>query len=125
MENRTTPRSELIAEKEVLTSGLAHLGDKVVEVVVTKYLYQIYKTPKKYDYRRAKLVCNENLAKITKRLGLHEQIIIYHNIGKKYLTEEWKLATIFEAWVGKIFMEEGYEAAEKIIIEQLFHQEKI
>ena len=123
MDNRTKPRSELIAEKPLLTSGQAHLGDRVIELVVTKYLYQIYKTPKKFNFRRAKLVSNENLAKITKRLGLHEEIMIYHNIGKKNLTEEWKLATIFEAYIAKIFMEEGYEAAEKIVIEQIFDQE--
>ena len=123
IENREKPRNELIAEKEVLTSGLAHLGDKVIDAIVTKYLYQIYKTPKKYDFKRGRLVSNENLAKITKRLGLHEEIMIYHNIGKKHLTEEWKLATIFEAWIGKIFMEKGFEGAEKIVIEQIFDQE--
>ena len=107
---------------------LEFLGDAVLELVVTEYLYQKYPNPEgELTNWRSALVKGEMLAKIATQLNLGEYLFLSHGEEKSGgRTKDYLLANTFEALVGVIYLEMGYEMA-KAFIEKflLFHLEDI
>lgn len=96
---------------------LEFLGDAVLELVVTDYLYKNYPNPEgELTNWRSALVKGEMLAKIAQELDLGEYLFLSHgeeNSGGR--TKDYLLANTFEALVGVIYLELGYESAQKMI----------
>ena len=107
---------------------LAFLGDAVLELVVTEFLYQNYPNPEgELTNWRSALVKGEMLAKIATELNLGEYLFLSHGEEKSGGREkDYLLANTFEAVVGVIYLELGYEMA-KAFIEKflLVHLEDI
>jgi ribonuclease-3 len=96
---------------------LEFLGDAVLELIVTEYLYLNYPNPEgELTNWRSALVKGEMLAKISQELELGEHLYLSHgeeNSGGR--EKDYLLANTFEAIIGVIYLELGYEKAKKFI----------
>jgi ribonuclease-3 len=102
---------------------LEFLGDAVLELVVTDYLFRKY--PEKPEGEltavRAALVNTVSLADSSQKLGLNEFMLMSKGEAKDTgRARQYILANAFEACIGAIYLDQGYAAAEKFIGEQLF-----
>lgn len=96
---------------------LEFLGDAVLELVVTEYLYANYPNPEgELTNWRSALVKGEMLAKISQELDLGDYLYLSHgeeNSGGR--SKDYLLANTFEAVVGVIYLELGYRKAKEMI----------
>ena len=103
---------------------LEFLGDAVLELVVTEYLYSKYPTATEGDltsYRSA-LVNANTLSEIARKLGVNEFLLLSKGEAKdEGRARLYILANTIEAIIGAIFMDEGYEAAKNFISKNVFH----
>jgi len=107
---------------------LEFLGDAVLELVVTEYLYLHYPNPEgELTNWRSALVKGEMLAKVARELGLGEYLFLSHGEEKSGGREkDYLLANTFEALVGVIYLELGYQESQKFIMKFLLvHLEDI
>jgi len=100
---------------------LEFLGDAVLELVVTEYLYQNYKNPEgELTSWRAALVNAEMLSKKAKKLGLNDEILLSRGEAKDTgKARDYILANALEALIGAIYLDGGYEIAKKFINENI------
>lgn len=101
---------------------LEYLGDAVLELVVTEFLYQNYPNYQEGQMTslRAALVNYQMLSRVGKEVSLEESIFLSRgeakDIGK---AREVILANAFEALVGAIYLDQGYETVKKFITKVL------
>lgn len=103
---------------------LEFLGDAVLELVVTEYLYENYTNPEgELTNWRASLVNGEMLAKLSKKLGVEEYLLMSKGEAKDTgKARQYLLANAFEAIVGAIYLDQkkrGYEICEKFILKNV------
>jgi ribonuclease-3 len=101
---------------------LEFLGDAVLELVVTEYLYKHYSNPEgDLTNWRASLVNSHMLAKLARELDVEELLYLSKGEAKDKNTKarDQILANCFEAITGAIYLEFGYQAATKFIHERL------
>ena len=100
---------------------LEFLGDAVLELVVTEYMYQNYKNPEgELTSWRAALVRGKNLAAVAKKFDMGKYL--YLSKGEEKMggrTRELLLANVFEALMGAIYLEKGYETTKKFLAKYL------
>lgn len=93
------------------------LGDAVLELVVTEYLYLNFKNPEgELTNWRASLVKGEMLAVVADEIGIEKYLLM--SKGEKRDTgkaRQYILANAMEAIIGAIYLDKGYEAASKFI----------
>lgn len=97
---------------------LEFLGDAVLELAITAELYRQY--PKKAEGEltnwRASLVNAKILSKIAKDLGLNEFLLLSKGEQKEDgKARQYILANAIEAFIGAIYLDQGYEVAEEFI----------
>lgn len=97
---------------------LEFLGDAVVDLVVGEYLFLRFKDHQegKLSKIRASIVNEEGLAMFAKDLGLDQ--CLYLSVAEESNNGRNKpsiLADAFEALVGAIFLESGFEEAKKFL----------
>lgn len=96
---------------------LEFLGDAVLELAVTDYLYANYQEPEGIlTSWRAALVRTESIGAAGEKIGYAD--LIRMSRGEKQGTERARqqiLANAFEALIGAIYLEKGYETAEAFI----------
>lgn len=97
---------------------LEFLGDAVLELVVSDYLYKnMNKEEGDMTKLRASYVCENALCEYAKDLNLSEYIKVGHgeeNDGGRF--KKVILADIFEALMGAIYLEFGYEKVKKVLL---------
>jgi ribonuclease-3 len=100
---------------------LEFLGDAVLELVVTEYLYKNYKNPEgELTSWRAALVNGENLARISKELGVEEFLLMSRGEAKDTgRARQYLLANAMEAIIGSIYLDQGYGKAEEFILKNV------
>jgi ribonuclease-3 len=101
---------------------LEFLGDAVLELIVTEYLFKNY--PEKNEGEltawRAALVNAKNLSEIAEKLKFNDFLLLSKGEaketgkGRKYI-----LANAFEALIGAIYLDQGYKKCKDFIIEHL------
>ena len=96
---------------------LEFLGDAVLELVVTEYLYLNYTNPEgDLTNWRSALVKGEMLAKISRGLNLGEYLSLSHGEEKSGgRDKDYLLANTLEALIGVIYLELGYKKSQKFI----------
>lgn len=97
---------------------LEFLGDAVLELVVTEYLYKNYKNPEgELTNWRASLVNAKMLAEVTKKLGVEEFLFLSKGEEKDTNSKarSYILANTFEAIIGAIYLDKGYLKAKNFI----------
>ena len=97
---------------------LEFLGDAVLELIVTEYLYQKY--PKKSEGEltnwRAALVNAKMLSEIAKDLGFNDFLLLSRGEAKELgKARQYILANTFEALIGAIYLDQGYETCREFI----------
>lgn len=100
---------------------LEFLGDAVLELVVTDYLYQNFSEPEGIlTSWRAALVRTESIGEAGQKLGFEP--LVRMSKGEKNGSERARLqilANAFEATIGSIYLDQGYAAASKFIHEYI------
>jgi ribonuclease-3 len=100
---------------------LEFLGDAVLELVVTEFLYGNYSEPEGILTNwRSSLVRTESIGAAAERLGFESLLRLSR--GEKRGTERARaqiLANSFEAVTGAIYLDKGYEAAKKFITDNI------
>ncbi len=97
---------------------LEFLGDAVLELVVTDYLYTQYPTKPEGDLTswRAALVKTESLAELAEKLEIGQFLLMSRGEAKSGgRTRMALLANLVEAIIGAIYIDQGYDAAAKFI----------
>ena len=121
-----THRSFLNEAKE---RGLTHnerlefLGDAVLELAVTDFLYKKYpKEPEgELTAYRTGLVNANTLSDVATRLSMDDFILLSRGEAKDTgKARQFILANAFEAVVGAIYLDQGYAAAEAFIAEYIY-----
>lgn len=100
---------------------LEFLGDAVLELVVTEYLYKNYDYPEgDLTNLRAALVNRNMLAEVAHGFHLEEYLLLSRGEAKDNgRARQYILANTFEALVGAIFLDKGLEIAKKFINKNL------
>lgn len=105
---------------------LEFLGDAVLEIVVTDHLFHTYpKSPEgELTAFRAALVNSTTLANAAEALGMNEHLLLSKGESKDSggRARATILANAFEAVVGAVYLDQGYDAAEKLIKEHILSQ---
>ena len=100
---------------------LEFLGDAVLELVVTQYLYGNYSEPEGILTNwRSSLVRTESIGAAAGRLGFESLLRLSR--GEKRGTDRARaqiLANSFEAVIGAIYLDKGYDAAKVFITENI------
>lgn len=100
---------------------LEFLGDAVLELVVTQFLYNNYTEPEGILTNwRSSLVRTESIGAAAARLGFESLLRLSR--GERHGTERARaqiLANSFEAVTGAIYLDKGYEAAKVFITENI------
>ncbi len=104
---------------------LEFLGDAVLELVITEYLYREY--PKKSEGEltnwRAALVNAKMLAEIAKNLGFNDFILLSRGETKEEgKARQYILANTFEAFVGALYLDLGYKICQDFIAKHLIKE---
>lgn len=109
-------------------SGLSHnerlefLGDAVLELVITDFLYKEYETKAEGEltaYRSA-LVNSDTCAGIATTLGINDYLLLSKGESKDTgRARQYILANALEALIGAIYLDQGYDSA-KVFIENNF-----
>ncbi len=97
---------------------LEFLGDAVMELVVTEYLFQNYPEKAEGDLTdwRAALVNTKMLSDVAKSMGLSKHLLLSNGEKKERgKAKQYMLADTFEALIGAIYVDSGYEKAEEFI----------
>ncbi len=100
---------------------LEFLGDAVLELVTTEYLYLSFSDPEGILTNwRSSLVRTESIGAAAARCGFEPMLRLSR--GEKRGTDRARaqiLANSFEAVIGALYLDKGYEAAKKFITENL------
>ncbi len=99
---------------------LEFLGDAVLELIVTENLFEKFpdEDEGKLTTLRAALVNYQTLAKLSVQIELEKNILMSRGEAKdKGRAREVILANAMEALIGSLYLDGGYEAVKKFIIE--------
>ncbi len=97
---------------------LEFLGDAVLELIVTDHLYKDYPEKSEGDLTnwRAALVNAKMLTKVAEELGFNDFLLLSRGETKELgKARQYILANSFEALIGAIYLDSGYEPADKFI----------
>lgn len=103
---------------------LEFLGDAVLELVVTEYLYSNYPNPEgELTNWRAALVNGEMLAKVAKKIGVEDHLLMSRGESKdKGRARQYLLANSFESITGAIYLDQkksGFEKCREFIMKNV------
>ena len=101
---------------------LEFLGDAVLELVVTEYLYNKY--PKKSEVEltswRAALVNAKILGDLALNLDFNDFLLLSKGEAKELgKARQYILANSFEALIGAIYLDRGYKSSQEFIEKKL------
>jgi ribonuclease-3 len=102
---------------------LEFLGDAVLELAVTTFLYEKYPNRNEGDMTsfRAALVNTNTLSATSEKLGFNDFLILSKGEARDTgRARQYILANTFEAVVGAIYLDLGYQAAYKFISKNIF-----
>jgi ribonuclease-3 len=114
---------------EIEEVGLSHnerlefLGDAVLELVVTHHLYEKFPECNEGEltaYRSA-LVNAVIISDIAKKIGMNDFLLLSKGEAKdKGKARQYILANTYEAYVGAVYLDQGYEVARGFIEDTLY-----
>jgi len=125
LEEALTHRSYLNEHKTAKAHNerLEFLGDAVLELAVTHFLFTKYPTKPEGDLTafRASLVNTYSLADSAEAIGLNDMLLLSKGEAKDTgRARQIILANAFEAVLGAIYLDQGYDAAEAFIGKHLY-----
>ncbi|MFH0906959.1 MAG: ribonuclease III [bacterium] len=102
------------------------LGDAVLEMVVTEYIYQNYPNPEgDLTNWRSALVNAKMLSKIASRLKMNDYMLLSRGESKDTgRARKYILANAIEALIGAIYLDQGYKIASEFIEKEIIKELK-
>src|SRR3989344_4487197 len=97
---------------------LEFLGDAVVELAVTEFLFDEYLNPEgELTNWRAALVNAKMLASVAYEIGMEPYLFLSHGESKDAGTKarDYIMANLFEAAIGAIYLDRGYDVVKQFI----------
>ncbi|MBM3261078.1 ribonuclease III [Candidatus Kaiserbacteria bacterium] len=116
-ENRTPGREH--------NERLEFLGDAVLELAVTEFLFAKYPEKPEGDLTayRAALVNTVSISDAATKLGMNDHMLLSRGEAKDTgRARSIILANAFEAMIGAIYLDAGYDAARTFIATNIFHK---
>lgn len=112
-------RKENIQDNE----RLEFLGDAVLELAVSQYLYRTYPdmSEGKLTKFRANIVCEPSLHTFSMHLGMDQFVLI--GKGEEATGGRSRpslLADVFEAFIGALYLDQGFDAALTFLTDHVF-----
>ena len=110
---------ELEDGSHINNERLEFLGDAVLECVSSDYLFIEF--PDKNEgfltQLRSKMVSRQTLNEVAKRIGLDDYVITHssNNLSQKHIYGD-----AFEAMMGAIYLDKGYDFANRLLINDIF-----
>lgn len=104
---------------------LEFLGDAVLELVVTEFLFDKYPDKPEGDMTsyRAALVNTTSISDAASVLGMNDFLLLSRGESRDTgRARQIILANAFEALIGALYLDRGYQAAKKFIAGELFHK---
>lgn len=101
---------------------LEFLGDAVLELIVTDYLYKTYpgKAEGELTSLRSALVNTDSISGVATALGMNEFLLLSKGEAKDTgRARQFILANTFEAVIGAIYLDQGYDAARDFVAAHL------
>lgn len=100
---------------------LEFLGDAILGAVVCDLLYHQFPEALEGELTRIKsyVVSRRTCAKLSRKLGLEEFLILGKGMGGHRQTPPSVLADVFEGLIGAIYLDGGLEAAKRFITRQV------
>ncbi|MEG1650085.1 MAG: ribonuclease III [Rikenellaceae bacterium] len=100
---------------------LEFLGDAVIEAVVSDMIYIEYPFEDEgfLTQLRSKIVSRNSLNDISEKIGLSEHIISQNNLPS---TNKHLSGDAFEAMMGAIYLDKGYDYVNRLLINKIFAQ---
>jgi len=104
---------------------LEFLGDAILELIVTEYLYKNYKEQEgKLTNWRASLVNSNTLSKLAQELDFNDYILLSKGEAKDTgKARQSILANAYEAFLGALYLDQGFDVVkdfiEKYLIKKL------
>ena len=101
--------------KENNYEKLEFLGDRVLGLVISKKLIEIYPDEKEgiLDKKFASLVNKKTCVEIAKKIELSKYVLTFN---KKNIIEDKVLADSLEALMGSVYLEKGFNSVEKVVL---------
>lgn len=113
------------------SAGLSHnerlefLGDAVLELIVTDFLYKKFPTHTEGELTslRSALVNAIIISEMATDCGMNDFLLLSRGESKDNgKARQYILANTYEAYVGAIYMDQGYDAADKFVTKSLLHK---
>jgi ribonuclease-3 len=103
--------------KTINNERLEYLGDAILNAVVADYLFKKYPLYLEgpLTEMRSKIVCRDHLNKLSKKMGLTEFVVIEPKCNPQSIDGD-----LFEALIGALYLDKGYNKTKKVIINNLF-----
>jgi len=101
---------------------LEFLGDAVLELIATRYLYDNYPSHQEGELTnfRSALVNYRMLSEIARRLGMEKYLLMSRGEAKDTgRARQVILANAIEAVIGAIYLDQGYDAAKEFILREV------
>ena len=94
---------------------LEFLGDAVLDLIISNYLYQNYKDFKEGEMtkKRAQIVCEHSLVHFSKKFNLAQFILLGN--GEEHYIQESIIADAFEAVLGAIYLDSSLQEVTKVV----------
>jgi ribonuclease-3 len=121
-----THRSYLNENRGAITTHnerLEFLGDAVLELAVTNFLFAKFPEKNEGDLTayRASLVNTFSLADVAQDIGLNDQLLLSKGESKDVgRARQIILANAFEALLGSIYLDQGYDVVEAFLAKHLY-----
>ena len=98
--------------------NLEFLGDRVLGLVVSKKLYELYPSEKvgSLDKKLASLVNKNKCLEIGNSLNLKEFVITGNSKSSKNIVENKIISDCCEALIGAIYLDKGFEVSKSFIL---------
>ena len=107
------------ANKIINNEKLEFLGDRVIGLVITKKLFDLYPgdVEGNLDKKLSNLVNKKTCAMISWNIGLKDFIILGDKRKKITLNDEKILSDAIESLIGAIYIDSGFNYAEKYLLQ--------
>ncbi len=116
---------------ENASAGMEHnerlefLGDAVLELVVTSYLYKTFPDKPEGDLTayRSSLVNTNSISDTAQALGMNEYLLLSKGEAKDTgKARQYILANTYESVIGAMYLDQGYDVASRFIAMTLFEK---
>ena len=112
----------LVDGRQINNERLEYLGDAVIEAVTSDYLYIEFPDRDEgfMTKLRSKIVSRQSLNAIARQIGLDRYVIL--DGSSNTLAQKHIFGDAFEAMMGAIYLDQGYNFVNRLLINRLFRE---